>query len=343
MQSVAIRTAALLLSLFVASIAAAQNDRVRMASGSESGKVTGMTKTEVTLQRGSTEKKLPVSEVQSVQFAEEPSELTQARVNARNGGYRAAVEKLSSLDAASINEPYVRQEVLYYRAFCQAKLALLGEGDVKVAGRDLNNFVKENPNNYHYYQARQLLGDLLVSAGLFEPAEKMYAELARAPWPAYKMRAGILVGRALQAQQKHAEALQQFESVLGMPDDSPIGKSQKLAAQLGKGVSLAATNKVDQGVKLVETVIRNADPTDEKLLAEAYNAQGTCYVQAGKTKEALFAFLHVDMLFANSPEAHAEALYHLATLWEKVGKAQEARQARQTLKERYALSSWAKK
>ena len=343
MHNAAIRTTAVLLTFSFASIATAQNDRVRTAAGAEAGKVTGMTKTEVTVRRGSTDKTLQVSEIEGVQFAGEPSELTQARVNARNGGYRVAAEKLASLDASRVKEPYIRQEIEFYQAFCQAKLALLGEADIKAAGSKLNAFVRDNPNNYHYFQARQLLGDLLVSAGLYSSAEKMYAELARAPWPAYKMRAGVLVGRALQAQEKHAEALQRFDSALAVTDDSPIGKSQKLAAQLGKGVSLAATGKVDEGVKLVETVIRDADPADEQLLAEAYNAQGSCYVQAGKAKEALFAFLHVDLMFANSPEAHAEALYNLAPLWEKAGKPQEARAARQTLKERYASSTWAKK
>jgi len=43
----------------------------------------------------------------------------------------------------------------------------------------------------------------------FDFAEKQYVELAKAPWPVYKMRAAVSMGRSLQAQGKHAEAIQQ--------------------------------------------------------------------------------------------------------------------------------------
>jgi len=55
------------------------------------------------------------------------------------------------------------------------------------------------------------------------------------------------------------------------------------------------------------------------------------------------AFLHVDLLFARFPEQHAEALSKLATLWTEVDQAERAAQARNTLKEKYPESEWAKK
>jgi hypothetical protein len=65
--------------------------------------------------------------------------------------------------------------------------------------------------------------------------------------------------------------------------------------------------------------------------------------KAGRTKEALLAFLHVDVLYFTTPEAHAEALANLAELWEEVQKPERAVKARQVLQERYGSSPWAKK
>ena len=89
-------------------------------------------------------------------------------------------------------------------------------------------------------------------------------------------------------------------------------------------------------------MILDTDPEQKELQARAYNALGDSYQRAGRTKDALLAFLHVDVLYSTVPDAHAEALSHLATLWDAVGQADAARQARQTLNEQYRDSRWAK-
>jgi len=63
----------------VSAPAHAQNDRIRLWSGTETGEITKTTPLEVTIKRGSAEKTVPVSEIRSVAFGGEPSELTQAR------------------------------------------------------------------------------------------------------------------------------------------------------------------------------------------------------------------------------------------------------------------------
>lgn len=333
------------LSLAVVSTAGAQNDRIRTSSGTEAGKISAVSPVQIEFAKGSIKKEIPVSEIESVQFGAEPSELTQARVNARNGGYQKAMQKLAAINLRDVKEDLIRQEIQFYKAFCTAQLAILGEADVSTAGRELTKFVNDNPNSFHRLQVTEVLGDLLAASGRYDKAAGMYRQLAKAPWPSYKVRAGVLIGKSLQAQEKHAEALTQFQEALALADDiqgdDTVG-SQRLAAELGKAISLAATGKVDEGVKLVQSVLKGADPSDQQLQATAYNALGSCYRQAGKTKDALFAFLHVDLLFPTVPEAHAEALHHLAPLWEEIGKAGRAKEARQTLNERYASSKWAK-
>ena len=107
-------------------------------------------------------------------------------------------------------------------------------------------------------------------------------------------------------------------------------------------MSLAETGGGNEAVGIIEKIIQDADPEQKELHARAYNALGSCYEKAGQTKDALLAYLHVDVLYNTVPEAHAEALAHLVPLWQAVGQEEQARQARQQLQERYGGSRWAK-
>jgi tetratricopeptide (TPR) repeat protein len=186
------------------------------------------------------------------------------------------------------------------------------------------------------------MGDLLMISGRYEHAQRQYAELAKAPWTDYKMRAAVATGRSLQAQSKHPDAVQQFDAVLAMADDGPDAANQKLAATLGRSISLAETGKVEESVSAIEKVILETDPQEKQLQARAHNALGKCYEKAGRSKDALFAFLYVDIIYNTVPDAHAEALAHLVSLWHEIGQDERSRESRELLLQRYAGSRWAK-
>jgi tetratricopeptide (TPR) repeat protein len=318
-------------------------DRVRLARGSETGEVVEMSQTEITLNKGLPGKRpVAVNQIRSVVFEGEPSELSQARTSAANGNYQKALDLLAKIDAAAIRRDFIKQDVDFYKAFCAGKLALSGNGEIIEAGRQLNTFVRANPKNFHYLAATELMGDLLMADGRFEPAQKQYSELAKAPWPDYKIRAAVAVGRTLQAQGKHAEAIAQFDSALAITDDSSDAENQRLSATLAKAVSQAETGGVDQAVSSIEGIIQRTDPQEKELHARAYNALGSCHEKAGQSKDALLAFLHVDVLYNTVPEAHAEALAHMVPLWEAIGQQERARESREQLQQRYAESKWAK-
>jgi tetratricopeptide (TPR) repeat protein len=314
-----------------------------LVRGSETGEVSDMTPLEVTLNRGAPNSRaLAVNQIKSIALDGEPVEMAQVRLNVANGAYVKAQQLLEKIDSSQVQRDLIKQDLEFYQAFVVGKLAQSGVGEVLDAGRKLNAFVHAYPNNYHYLEAVELMGDLLMISGRFEPAQKQYAELTKAPWPDYKMRAAVAIGRSLQAQNKHAEAIQQFDAALAMADNSAEAQQQKLAATLGKSVSLAETGKLEEGVATIEKIIQDADPQQKELHARAYNALGTCYEKANKTKDALFAFLHVDVLYNTVPDAHAEALSHLVPLWKAIGQDERAREAREQLQQRYADSRWAK-
>jgi tetratricopeptide (TPR) repeat protein len=341
----AYRICFILVGIFAVTPAVGQgvSDRVRLARGSESGEITKTTSYEVTINKGAPGgKQVSVNEIKTIVFDGEPSELGQARVNAANGAYENALELLGKIDVDSVKRDLIKQDIEFYKAWCAGKMALSGTGAIADAGRQLNNFVRSYPDNFHYLEVREVMGDLLMAGGGYDKAEVQYAELAKAPWPDYKVRAAVAVGRSLQAQNKHAEAIKQFDAALAIPVEGAEAENQRLAATLGKAVSMADTGDVDQAVAVIEKVIHDADPEQKELHARACIALGKCYEKAGRTKDALIWFLHVDVLYNTVPEAHAEALSHLVPLWTSVGQDERAREARQLLNERYGGSRWAK-
>src|SRR3954468_19477716 len=271
-------------------------DRVRLLKGSEAGGGAKMTRLEVTIDKGAAGSvPLAVNEIRTIVFEGEPAELTQARVNAGNGAFTKALGLLEKIAADPVKRDFIKQDVEFYKAYCASRLALSGEGEITDAGKQLNLFVRNYPDNFHFLEASEMMGDLLMASGRFDFAEKQYAELAKAPWPVYKMKAAVSLGRSLQAQGKHAEAIQQFDAALAMPEDGGAdAQNQKLSATLGKAVSLAEGGKGDDAVKIIQKVIQDADPQEKELHARAYNALGNCYEKSKQTKEALFAFLRVD-------------------------------------------------
>jgi tetratricopeptide (TPR) repeat protein len=319
------------------------NDRVRLAKGSETGEVSTMTRFEVTLDKGAAGKvPIAVNEIKAIVFEGEPAELTQARVNTGNGAFAKAISLLEKISADQVKRDFIKQDIDFYKSYCASRLALSGEGEITDAGKQLNAFARSNPDNFHFLEASEMMGDLLMASGRFEFAEKQYAELGKAPWSSSKMRAAVSLGRSLQAQNKHPEAIQQFDAALGMSDDGVDSQNQKLSATLGKAVSLAETGKGEEAVKIIQKVIQDADPQQKELHARAYNALGNCYEKSKKTKDALFAFLRVDVVYSNVPEQHAEALAHLVTLWKAVGNEEQSREAREQLLQRHGNSKWAK-
>ena len=235
------------------------------------------------------------------------------------------------------------QDFEFYRALAAARLALAGSGSIAEAGRAMLVFEKAHKNSFHYFEACETIGDLLVALGKFDQAEAYYNKVAEAPWPQYKMHAGVLVGRALIGQKQFDRASQKFDEVLAMRASGKEAEQAKLAASLGKASALAGAGKTDEAVKLIDEIIAKADPENQELHARAYDELGNCYRAAGKKKDAIIAFLHVDLLYSRFPEQHAEALANLAALFAEDGKAERAAAARATLKEKYPTSNWAAK
>jgi tetratricopeptide (TPR) repeat protein len=287
-------------------------------------------------------KVFPINEIKYVQFPSEPRDLTEARNAAVDGHWDQVLDWLNKIPPPQLTNDAIRQDADYYRALASARLAASGVGDARAAGTALFDFLKVNKDSYHFYEANEAAGDLLMAMGRYDQAPNYYAALASAPWPDYKMRAAVAMGNVLLAQSKYDEALRQFQSALSTDTKGKDVEMQVLGAQVGKAKCLVELDRAKDAVKLLNEAIEQAPAENNQLYAIAYNALGGAYVKMKQPEDALYAYLHVDVLYNQSPEQHAEALYHLKDLWAQLNKPDRAKQAADELKSRYPSSPWNK-
>ncbi|NNE00065.1 MAG: tetratricopeptide repeat protein [Pirellulaceae bacterium] len=326
-------------------IAAQSVDQIQTTSGSRlEGSVTAVTPVEVTIDVRGSKRGVPVNEIKYVAFADDPPELKAGRNRILAGKFATGLADLKKINPADVQGELVKRDLQFYLALATSELALSAGGDKTQASAAMLAFVRAAPNSYHFFDAAQMLGDLALAQQDAAGAARYYGAISsKAPWPEYKMAALMSEARALISQGEFAAAQKKYESVLSAKSDTKESRRQKLFAQIGRGRCLAETSAPQEGIDLIEEVIAKNDPADSELFGRAYNALGDCLLKAGKTKDALMAYLHVDVLFYSDPEIHAESLYYLTKLWSATKNNDRSIAARKMLDDRYAGSIWASK
>jgi tetratricopeptide (TPR) repeat protein len=338
---------ALLLGLLPAPVTAQLQDQVYLHENltrPTRGVIDEVTATIVKIRVNSVARDIAVNEIARITFADDPNELQQVRGMVRRKQYEAAKAELDKLNSTQQPNEWVRQDIQFFNALLVAQLAITGKADKNEAGRLLAAFKTEQKNSFHYYKAVELFGDLAASVGSFEAAAESYREVGTAPWPDYKYRAAVLEAGALVGKGDHAAALPKYEQVAAVEPTSEVMRQLQAQALAGKARCLGATGRVEAGIALAQKIIKDNDPkTQRKVMAQAYNAQGACYLANERPKDALISYLFTAELFYQDPNTHAEALYQLSKLWELEKKSERANRARGLLRERYGDSVWAKK
>ena len=317
---------------------AAWGDTVRVGKQPYLGDITKMTPDAVTLKSSSGESNIPTNKITAIRFEDEPREVTQAREAVNGGRFEDAVTALEKFDTKNL-KPYIAADAAFYQAAGAAELALRGRTPLNDAGAKLTQFVKDYPDSFHYYEANRLIGDLLVASGKPDLAVAYYINIAKAPWPEYQIDAKIAAASALLDANKTSDAQTLVTEVTASPDLAP---EQKVKVELLGVQNLIAQNKLADAIAQLEKLIQATPPEAIDINAQAYNLLGRAYRESNQPQDALLAFLHVDLLYPGSANAHAEALSNLAELWTAEHKPERAELATETLKQRYQYSRWNK-
>jgi tetratricopeptide (TPR) repeat protein len=336
------------LCLTLGRVAAADTVYRRSTEKRAAGEITSLSKTEVTVTpKVGAPTTVPAGDIEFIEWDGEPAALGLARSKASAGQYALAITDFeTALKGLPTGKPRIAADIAYGLATARARLAMADATQQADAVSGLQVFLKEHPEHYRYFDALLVLGELHLAGDRSVEADQVFQQVASAPWTDYQMAARVALGRAAMARGDLAAARRAFDEVARMTAKTPAEQTRRLEAMLGQSTCLRSQGQFAEAVTLLDQVIRECPVEQARLQAEAYVRQGDCYVALGdKSKEAVLAYLHVDVIPTLSKEAdlHAEALFQLARLWPELGHPARADLAAGRLQSLYPNSEWTRK
>jgi tetratricopeptide (TPR) repeat protein len=300
------------------------------------GQVQSESPSEVVVMLGATNTSVPTDQIQSIRYDGQSASFALAEARESSGQLAEAAELFKKAATESAGKPYPAQAAQFREAEVLTELAMAEPDRLKEAKDKLNRFLTAYPTSRHLAAARACQARLLLSTGDFAGAETAIADLAKLPRGAE--RAAVLRTRVLGKQGKHADAIAQLDKLIA---SAPKGSERQRAAQLAKAENLAAMKQFKDAESLLHEVILANPPEDAAAQAPAYNTLGDCLRAANRPKDALFAYLHTDLLYSKSKEEHPRALHHIAELYRLLKQDGHADEVAQRLKQEYPRSAWA--
>ena len=302
------------------------------------GRVTAVTANGVTI-NGS---EVPAAQVQKVTYGKEPLEVGRARDQMESGRFSDAIEELGKIKAnVGAN---VKQEIDFIRAYSTAQLSLRGGSIVPgTAAKAVRRFITSNPNSYHLVPAKDQFARLAFAAGRPKVAADEFKKLQSTNWLEYKLKGYFHAGQMQIVLGDLELASKNFKAIAGIQSNDNLAQTYKLLAQCELAKIDGLRGNAAPAKAKIEGIIKKENSDNKKLFAHLYNALGATHEKAGRLKEASYAYLHTELLFASESEAHAEAVYHLALIWPQLEQTDRANRARSILLERYRNSYWATK
>ncbi len=305
------------------------------------GDITSISRTEVVV-TGRTNKKeyrIPANEVERVRWDGESAQVSQNRIEERNGQFDKAIAGYEAALKVATSEN-LRTDLEFQIARATAAKALKDEDKYDDAIALLEKFRTAHGTSFRYYEALRLLAQLDMAKGDVEKGNAALQAMADAPWTDFKMETDILKAKVALAHDDVGGALKALEGVISVAPATPAEKSRRYEALLTKASCLQKQMKYQQATDVLTGIIDEASDDDTKTLAETCIRLGDCYQAGGRTKEAILAYLRVDILFAKEKKQHAEALYYLSRLFAQDGKPDKASDAAARLQEHYPRSPW---
>jgi tetratricopeptide (TPR) repeat protein len=188
---------------------------------------------------------------------------------------------------------------------------------------ELLKFKKEHPNSWQISQCAKLLARLQIEKGDFEGAQKTYEDLAatRDVSKETQQECDLLVAEAMILGKKNAEAEAKLKAILSA---APAGGPQAARARVYLAQCQGFNGKLPEAVAQLEDIIKQAK--DKSLIALAYNALGDCYRVNKQSREALWPYLFVDVVYHQDKQEHIKAMTQLAKLFDAQGDKARAKQ-----------------
>ncbi len=321
-------------------------DIVSLRDGTRvAGEITATTKNDLTVKPTIGDARtIPASDITNVEWNDATAELKLGLSDENSGRLDSAATRVakSKTDSTGANEK-LKLEFDFILARIAARQALADAAKLDDAIGKLDAFRKAGGDHFRYFEAVSRLGELQLAKKDYAAAQSTFALLEQAASPDYKLAAKIAMGRIELAQGQNSAAIQTFDNAISTAGKSPAEQMRKYEAMLGKARAQAMESQHAEALAALEQVTNSAPADATALQAEAYVLEGHSLQALNRNKEAVLAYLHVDILFPRESNLHAEALYHMARLWKTVQSPERGLEAEAKLTAAYPNSEWAKK
>ena len=298
------------------------------------GTVTSESPEKVEIKLGNTVTTIPTSEVVSVEYDGHPASLEQARDKEAAGALAEAVDLYKKAANDAGGKAFIVEDANFGAARATAELAQTDPGKVADAVNLLDSFARTYRTGRHVGPALESLATLQIALEKYPEADATLASISKLPGG--DNRAASLRIKLLTRSGKTDEAITAIDKMIAA---NPDGSARKRDATLAKAEALASLKRYPEAETLVRSVIQAAPPEDAATQALAHNTLGDCLRAAGKPKEALYAYLHTDLLFSKEKDEHARALGQIAQLWREMKRLDRADEALERLKQDYPRSA----
>ena len=305
--------------------------------GAVRGQVQSETPEQVVVSLGNSTINVPTDQIESIEYQGQPASLQLGETNANAGRAEEALTQFRKAATEAAGKPLVVEAALFREAVTLADLAMTDPGRVKEAVGKLNAFLQGHAKGRHVVRAREALAKLQIQSQDFKGAEANLAELAKVPGAADKA-AVLKVRLLLKGGDVQAAGADLDRLIAAAPD----GSARQVELKLAKAETLIAASKYDEAESLVRQVIAAADAEDAAIQSRAYNTLGDCLSAAARPKDALLAYLHVDLLYGKDKEEHPRALRRIEQIFRKMGQLPRADDYAQRLQQDYPNSVWTK-
>jgi len=307
------------------------------SSGVVRGTVISESPTKVEVKLGEKVTAIPTNEVASIDYDGDPPSFESARTKEAQNALAEAADlyKKAASDAAS--KPFIAEDAAFGQVRVLVELAITEPTRTNEAITLLESFSRTYKNGRHIAPALEALAKLQLAKENFNGLDQTLAQLSKLPGG--DDRASLYRIKILTRKGSFDKAVTELDKVIAT---APEGSAKRRDAILAKAEGLVAQKKYPEAEALIKGVIKAAAVEDAATQAPAHNTLGECLRAAGRPKEALFAFLHIDTLFFKEKEEHAKALAQIAQLWRdpQLNRPDRAEEVIERLKQEYPRSPY---
>ncbi len=306
------------------------------AGGIVRGTVISESASKVEVKLGNTVTPIPTNEVVSITYDGHPASLEQAQAKESANALAEAADLYKKAAAEASGKAFIAEDALFGQAHALGELALTDPNRSSEAIAHLETFSKTYKNGRHVAPALEALARLQMARENYNGVEATLAALSALPRG--DDRAAILRIKVLARKGQGDQALGELDKLIAA---APAGSIKRRDAQLTKAENLVALKKYAEAEATAREVIKGAGPEDTATQAAAHNALGDCLKAAGKGRDALYAYLHTDLLFSKEKDEHARALAQIAQIWRELNRPDRADETLERLKQEYPKSPYA--